>query len=81
MEKYLEDNEVYTDDMENLPVRYPANMKGAPFMRKSTRAIAEEMGLQPISVWTALKMLLKGYKPGLCWGYRTKKGVRAWRTK
>jgi hypothetical protein len=50
-------------------------------MRKSTRAIAEEMGLQPISVWSALKMLLKGYRPGLCWGYRTKKVVRAWRTK
>lgn len=50
-------------------------------MRKSTRAIAEEMSLQPISVWTALKMILKGYHPGLCWGYKTKKGVRAWRIK
>lgn len=50
-------------------------------MRKSTKAIAEEMGLQPISVWTAIKMLVKGYKPGLCWGHKTKKGVRAWRTK
>ena len=50
-------------------------------MRKSTRAIAEEMGLQPISIWSALKLRLKGCKPGLCWGYRTKKGVRAWRTK
>ena len=50
-------------------------------MRKSTRNIAAEMGLQPISILTALKMMLKGYRPGLCWGYRTKKGVRAWRTK
>ena len=48
-------------------------------MRKSTRVIAEEMGLQPISILTALKMILKGSRPGLCWGYRTKKGVRAWR--
>ena len=50
-------------------------------MRKSTRAIAADMGLQPISILTALKLLLKGNKPGLCWGYRTKKGVRVWRTK
>lgn len=50
-------------------------------MRKSTRAIAEEMGLQPISIWSAFKMFLKGGHPGVCWGYRTKKGVRAWRTK
>jgi len=50
-------------------------------MRKSTRIIAEEMGLQPISILAAIKMLLRGNKPGLCWGYRTKKGVRAWRTK
>lgn len=50
-------------------------------MRKSTRTIAEEMGLQPISILTALKMILKGNRPGFCWGYRTKKGVRAWRTR
>jgi len=50
-------------------------------MKKSTRAIAEEMGLQPISILTALKMIMKGYRPGMCWGYRTKKGVRAWRTR
>lgn len=50
-------------------------------MRKTTKSIAEEMGLQPISIWTAIKMLLRGNKPGMCWGYRTKKGVRVWRTK
>lgn len=50
-------------------------------MRKSTRAIAADMGLQPISVFTALKMILKGRRPGLCWGYKHGKGVRAWRTK
>lgn len=81
MKKYLNEEEVYTKENTSI-TRYPANyMKGAPFMKKSTRAIAEEMGLQPISVWTALKMILKGYRPGLCWGYKTKKGVRAWRTK
>ena len=48
-------------------------------MRKSTKAIAHEMGLQPISILTAIKMILKGRCPGFCWGYRTKKGVRAWR--
>ena len=48
-------------------------------MRRSTRVIAEEMGLQPISIWAVLKMILKGGRPGLCLGYRTKKGVRAWR--
>jgi len=55
--------------------------KGGIEMKKSTRAIAEEMGLQPISILTALKMIMKGYRPGMCWGYRTKKGVRAWRTR
>ena len=50
-------------------------------MRKSTKAIAEEMGLQPISIMAALKMILRGGHPGLCWGYRTKKGIRAWRTR
>ena len=50
-------------------------------MRKTTKAIAADMGLQPVSILAALKMMLKGYRPGFCWGYRTKKGVRAWRTK
>ena len=50
-------------------------------MRKSTRSIAADMGLQPISIFAAIKMILKGGRPGLCWGYRTKNGVRAWRTK
>jgi len=50
-------------------------------MKNSTRIIAEEMGVQPISVWNAIKMLLRGSKPGFCWGYRTKKGIRVLRTK
>ena len=50
-------------------------------MRKSTRAIAADMGLRPISVFAAIKMLLKGGRPGFCWGYKTRKGIRAWRTK
>jgi len=50
-------------------------------MRKTTKTIAHDMGLTPIPFWTGIKMLLKGAKPGMCWGYRTKKGVRAWRTK
>lgn len=50
-------------------------------MRKTTRAIAEEMGFMPISIWTAIKMLFHGVRPNIYWGFKTsKKGVRAWRT-
>lgn len=50
-------------------------------MRKSTRNIAAEMDLQPISILTAIKMFLNGGRPGFCWGYKTRKVIRAWRTK
>ena len=50
-------------------------------MRKSTKTIAYEMGLQPISILTAIKMIVKGYRPGFCCGYKHGKGIRAWRTK
>lgn len=50
-------------------------------MRKLTKGIAVEMGLQPISIMTALKLMLKGYRPGFCWGFKHGKGIRAWRTK
>lgn len=50
-------------------------------MRKSTKAIAAEMNLQPISVLTALKLFVKGCRPGMCFGYKKGKGIRAWKTK
>ena len=46
-------------------------------MHKSTRNVANEMGLHPISIWCALKLILKGAHVGFCFGYRTKKGVKA----
>lgn len=46
-------------------------------MRKSTRAIAADMGLQPISIWQAIKLMLKGYRPGICFGIKRGKGIRA----
>jgi len=46
-------------------------------MRKSTKDIAQEMGLQPISIWTALKLMLKGHCVGICYGRKAGKGIRA----
>ena len=57
------------------------NSKEEKKMKNSTKNIANEMGLRPISIWTALKLMLKGYRPGICWGFKHGKGIRAWRTK
>ena len=50
-------------------------------MRNSTKNIAAEMGITPIPFWTAIKMLLRGQKLGVCFGFKIGNNMRSWRTK
>ena len=50
-------------------------------MKKSTKNIAAKMNLKPISVVSAIKLIIRGYKVGFCFGYKTKRKVHIWKTK
>jgi hypothetical protein len=46
-------------------------------MRKFTKSVAYDMDIKPISIFTAIRLMLTGKHVGIVYGHKHGKGIRA----